>query len=162
MAGPAAFEAIAERLDYPMLIVTTAAGGERSGCLVGFSSQCSIDPLRYLLCLSDKNHTYRVARRATHIAAHLLAHDQLELAKTFGARTGDEIDKFSDVAWEAGPGGVPILAAAAGWFAGPIIEQWEAGDHRCFVIDVESAHYAGADRFLSFQCVTDLRPGHEP
>lgn len=35
-------------LDYPMLIVTTRSGGELDGCLVGFSTQCSIDPARFL------------------------------------------------------------------------------------------------------------------
>jgi flavin reductase (DIM6/NTAB) family NADH-FMN oxidoreductase RutF len=161
MPGPAAFDAIAERLDYPMLIVTTASDDERSGCLVGFSTQCSINPVRYLLCLSDKNHTHRVALGATHLAAHLLAHDQRELAELFGSQTGDEVDKFGHVAWQPGPGGVPILTDAAAWFAGPIVEQWDAGDHRCFVIDVDAAEHNSANSFLSFQYVTDLDPGHE-
>jgi len=32
--------------DYPMYIVTAVAAdsGERSGCLVGFTTQCSINP----------------------------------------------------------------------------------------------------------------------
>jgi flavin reductase (DIM6/NTAB) family NADH-FMN oxidoreductase RutF len=160
--GPAAFEAIADRIDYPMLVVTTAAGGEHSGCLVGFSTQCSINPPRYLICLSNKNHTYRVALTATHLCAHLLGADQFGLAALFGAQTGDEVDKFANCAWNAGPGGAPVLADAAAWFAGPIVEQWDAGDHRCFVIDVEAAHHGGADRYLSFQAVKGMEPGHEP
>jgi len=40
------FHDLAADLDYPMLIVTAAADGERAGCLVGFAAQCSIDPLR--------------------------------------------------------------------------------------------------------------------
>jgi flavin reductase (DIM6/NTAB) family NADH-FMN oxidoreductase RutF len=159
--GPAAFEAIADRIDYPMLVVTTAAGGELSGCLVGFSTQCSINPPRYLICLSNKNHTYRVAVGATHLCAHLLADDQTELAELFGEQTGDDVDKFTRCEWEAGLGGVPILADAGAWFVGPIVEQWDAGDHRCFVIDVEAGHHGGADRFLSFQAVKNLEPGHE-
>src|SRR5215208_7631728 len=38
-----AFEAIVAQLDYPMFIVTAAAGEERGGCLVGFATQASID-----------------------------------------------------------------------------------------------------------------------
>src|SRR4051794_41781759 len=49
-----------DELDYPMFIVTVAAGGERAGCLVGFATQCSINPPRFLVCLSDKNRTFRV------------------------------------------------------------------------------------------------------
>ena len=40
-------------LDYPMFIVTTRAGDERSGCLVGFASQVSIRPRRFLVGLSN-------------------------------------------------------------------------------------------------------------
>ena len=50
-------------LDYPMFVVTTRAGDEPAGCLVGFASQVSIRPPRFLVGLSKRNHTYRVARR---------------------------------------------------------------------------------------------------
>ena len=36
-------------LDYPMFIATARSErGERAGCLVGFATQCSIDPSRFL------------------------------------------------------------------------------------------------------------------
>ena len=56
-----AFEKLVSMLDYPMYVVTTRAGDQRAGCLVGFTSQVSIGPPRFLVGLSDKNHTYRVA-----------------------------------------------------------------------------------------------------
>ena len=40
----AAFDRLVNRLDYPMLVVTAEADGERAGCLVGFATQCSIQP----------------------------------------------------------------------------------------------------------------------
>ena len=67
------FTSLMGELDYPMFIVTTVAGdGERSGCLIGFATQISIDPPRFLVGLSEKNHTYRVAQRAEHIAVHFV------------------------------------------------------------------------------------------
>jgi hypothetical protein len=58
------------RLDYPMFVVTVAdAGtGERAGCLVGFATQCSINPFRFLVCLSRANRTHRVASRSEVLA----------------------------------------------------------------------------------------------
>jgi len=58
----AAFAALVAQLNYPMFVVTTAAGGKRAGCLVGFTSQVSILPRRFLVGLSNKNYTYRVPR----------------------------------------------------------------------------------------------------
>jgi len=56
------FDALVGGLDYPMFIVTAAAGGEREGCLVGFATQSSIDPPRFVVCLSKNNRTYRMAK----------------------------------------------------------------------------------------------------
>ena len=59
--GRDAFEQVVGLLDYPMFVVTTRAGADRAGCLVGFTSQVSINPSRFLVGLSKRNHTYRVA-----------------------------------------------------------------------------------------------------
>src|SRR4051812_34244438 len=96
-------------IDYPMYIVTVSAGDERAGCLIGFATQCSIDPVRFVVCLSDKNRTYRVAQGAEVIGVHLVPADGDELAELFGSQTGDEIDKFARCAWHEGPAGVPLL-----------------------------------------------------
>src|SRR3982750_801842 len=73
--GAAAVHELIDELDYPMLIVTAAAGGQRAGCLVGFATQCSIDPPRMLVCVSKANHTYRVAVDADVLAVHFLRRD---------------------------------------------------------------------------------------
>src|SRR5689334_9304746 len=99
-----------------MLIVTTAADGERAGCLVGFASQVSIHPPRFLTCLSDKNRTFRVAQQATVLAIHFVPQDATDLAELFGGQTGDETDKFAQVDWRPGPEGVPIINALENWF----------------------------------------------
>ena len=49
-----AFERLVGQLDYPMFIVTTQVEGRRAGCLVGFASQFSIDPPRFLIGLSKR------------------------------------------------------------------------------------------------------------
>ena len=43
------FGSFVSGLDYPMFVVTAAADGRRAGCLVGFTSQVSIDPPRLLV-----------------------------------------------------------------------------------------------------------------
>ena len=99
------FTSLMGELDYPMFIVTTVApDGERSGCLIGFATQVSIKPPRFLVGLSDKNRTCRVARRAEHIAVHFVPEDGEELAELFGSETGDEIDKFERCSWTPGSG----------------------------------------------------------
>jgi flavin reductase (DIM6/NTAB) family NADH-FMN oxidoreductase RutF len=147
-------------LDYPMFIVTVAAAGERSGCLIGFATQASIDPARFVVCLSDKNRTYRVAQHAEFLGVHVVPADRDDLAKLFGSYTGDEIDKFEHCEWRDGPGGVPIVEGCPNWFAGRVLERLDAGDHQAILLEpVETG--AGPATQLSFHRAKRLEPGHE-
>ncbi len=102
MADMAGMDEFVGRLNPDMCVVTAVAGGERAGCLVGFASQCSIRPVRFVVWLSEANHTFRVARSAQFLAVHVLAREQHALAELFGGRTGDQEDKFRACALAGG------------------------------------------------------------
>jgi flavin reductase (DIM6/NTAB) family NADH-FMN oxidoreductase RutF len=148
-------------IDYPMMIVTAAAGDERGGCLVGFTTQCSIDPMRFLICLSDKNRTYRVARGAGTLGVHLVPADREDLVELFGSNTGDETDKFAQTSWHPATDGTPIVDGCPNWFVGRVLERLDAGDHQALLLEpVEAA--AGADvRQYPFHRAKRFEPGHE-
>lgn len=148
-------------LDYPMFIVTVAAGGERAGCLVGFATQCSIDPPRFLVCLSDKNRTFRVAREADSLVVHLVPDDAGDLAELFGSHTGDDEDKFTRCEWSPGPDGAPVLARCGNWFAGRIVDRLPAGDHWAYLLEPFRAESDTAEGQFSFHRARRLEPGHE-
>lgn len=155
------FRRLTGELDYFMLVVTTAAGGERAGCLVGFSTQCSIRPPRFLVCLSDKNHTTRVAARADALAVHFLPDTGAHLAELFGSQTGDAVDKFARCRWHEGPEGLPILDECERWFAGRILERRALGDHIGFLLEPVAAQKADAGSTFAFHRAKHLEPGHE-
>jgi flavin reductase (DIM6/NTAB) family NADH-FMN oxidoreductase RutF len=158
---PDPFTRIVSSLDYPMFVVTTSDGRERSGCLVGFATQGSIDPRRLLVGLSKNNHTYRVAQSARTLVVHVLREDQEQLARLFGEQTGDEVDKFARCTWHDGPDGVPVLDNSD-WIAGRIIDRVDLGDHEGHLLDVIDAgndHPGG--RQLGYQRTKDLDAGHE-
>ncbi|HWT90674.1 MAG TPA: flavin reductase family protein, partial [Solirubrobacterales bacterium] len=134
------FHKLVGDLDYPMFIVTTRAGEEKAGCLIGFATQCSIDPPRFLACLSDKNYTCRVARKAEALAVHFVPASAGELAELFGGKSGDEVDKFARCEWREGPAGLPILSECDNWFAGRILARHELGDHIGFLLDPIESH----------------------
>lgn len=148
-------------LDYPMVIVTTAANGERGGCLVGFHTQCSIEPMRWAVWISKANHTHRVASGATALALHFACSDDADMAELFGTQTGDEVDKFERCDWTEGPSGLPLLDRIGNRMLGPIVDKIDdGGDHECFVIAVDDTQHARRLHQLAFQHVRDLDPGH--
>ena len=162
------FDRLAAQLDYPMVIVTAAARGERSGCLVGFTTQCSIHPPRYLVCISKLNHTYEVADRAEALGVHFPADgpEDVALAELFGEETGDEVDKFERCSWHPAFDGVtPLLDGIGRWFLGRVVEHFDAGDHVAYLLDPVQARSDGPERpgrprQLGFQAVKDMPPGH--
>ncbi|PBC42479.1 oxidoreductase [Rhodococcus sp. ACPA4] len=157
-----AFERIVGALNYPMFVVTTQVGDQRAGCLVGFASQISISPPRFLIGLSNKNHTYRLAAAAEHLAVHLIPRRNDTIAKLFGESTGDDIDKFTRCEWSHGPFGLPILEEVEAWFAGRILEQVDTGDHVAFLLEPETGYSPEElDEYITFADVRALEPGHD-
>jgi flavin reductase (DIM6/NTAB) family NADH-FMN oxidoreductase RutF len=157
---PAAFDGIADELDYPMYIVTAATRHDRAGCLVGFATQCGIDPLRFAIWISKKNYTFRVASAADVVVVHVIRHGDEELAALFGSETGDDIDKFRRCQWRPGPGGAPVLKQCD-WFAGTVLERFDTGDHMGMLLEpFEGESKRSGVEPLGFQNVRRLRPGH--
>ncbi|MFJ3518864.1 MULTISPECIES: flavin reductase family protein [unclassified Streptomyces] len=155
-------DAFAEVLGGPVYVVTVAAGGERSGCLVGFASQCSIRPPRFMVWLSVRNHTFRVARGASHLAVHVLDRGGQPLAELFGGETGDEVDKFAQVDWRPSADGSPVLSGARAWFVGRIETRTDGGDHVGFLLAPTEVcpPVRPAPVLLRYDDVKHIDPGH--
>ncbi|WP_421119346.1 flavin reductase family protein [Aquihabitans daechungensis] len=156
------FDALMADIDQPMIIVTTASGGVRAGCLVGFHAQCGIDPVEYAVWLSKANHTYRVGALSEHFAVHFLSPDHHDLAELFGGRTQGEIDKFERCDWTAGPDGVPLLDGVANRFVGRRRAWLDPGaDHVCLVLQPVLAEHAGSGDWLRLADASDIDAGHD-
>jgi flavin reductase (DIM6/NTAB) family NADH-FMN oxidoreductase RutF len=154
-------DTLTSELEYPMVIVTTVAEGERSGCLVGFHTQCSIHPARWAVWISKANHTHLVALRASVLAVHFPSVDDCDLAELFGEATGDEVDKFSRCDWTVGPEGVPLLDRIPNRFVGTVVDTLDdGGDHRCFIVGLDDVRHEHPLRQLGFQSVRGFHPGH--
>lgn len=162
MAAPdATVHELVGELDYPMFIVTVATAHDRAGCLVGFATQCSIDPPRFLVCLSNKNRTFRLAQEAEVMVVHLVPDDATKLAELFGGASGDELDKFALCGWSPGPGATPVLDDCRNWFAGRILKRLEAGDHWAFLLEPFEAVSDTGEQPFTFHRARRIDPGNE-
>jgi flavin reductase (DIM6/NTAB) family NADH-FMN oxidoreductase RutF len=157
------FDAIVSELEYPMIVATVAADGERAGCLVGFSTQCSIDPSRYAVFISNRNRTADVAARARTMIVHFLRASDRGLAHLFGEETGDEISKFDRCSWRPGPDDTPVVDGCD-WFAGVVLDRVDVGDHVLYLLDVtgDGDGAKAEEPQLGFQAVRGFEAGHHP
>lgn len=167
-SGADAFAWIVSAADRPVYLVTAFDGRRRAGCLVGFATQASIDPARFLACLSVRNLTYRIAARSRRLAVHVIPRSEVDLVRLFAEETGDEIDKFAHCSWHDGPAGVPVLDAAAAWFAGPVVAHLPLGDHVGHLVAPEAGSVrapeigaaAPGPALVGSADVTDMSAGH--
>jgi flavin reductase (DIM6/NTAB) family NADH-FMN oxidoreductase RutF len=149
-------------LDYPMFIVTAADGDDHDGCLVGFTTQASIDPPRFLVLLSDKNHTTQIALRAQHLGVHCVPADRDDLAQLFGGETADDgVDKLGRTGWHEGPHGVPLLDQCPNRFVGRVEARLEAGDHIGHLLTPVAADKTADYHEFTFHRAKRIEPGHE-
>jgi flavin reductase (DIM6/NTAB) family NADH-FMN oxidoreductase RutF len=156
------FAQLIASLDPAMAIVTTVSDRERAGCLIGFHAQSSIDPGRYVVWLSKANHTFRVGVHATYFGVHFLSDGDLEVARLFGTKSGDDVDKFDHCAWEPGPEGLPLLAECTHRFTARRVALLdEGGDHVCLVLQPLEVAPASPFQPLRLSRATQLTPGHE-
>jgi flavin reductase (DIM6/NTAB) family NADH-FMN oxidoreductase RutF len=163
LRGPA-FDAVTRANDASVVVVAADDGREVDACLVGFHSQCSIDPLRYAVWLSKANHTFRIASRADVLSVHWLPANRRDLAERAGAVTlDDDPDKMQRLTWRRGPARAIVLDDAAVAFAGRIHHRHEGGDHVCFVVEPFAAWGSdtSGDGVLRFAAVSDLDAGHD-
>jgi flavin reductase (DIM6/NTAB) family NADH-FMN oxidoreductase RutF len=152
--------ALADAFTGPVYIVTACAGGRRAGCLVGFATQVSMDPERFLVCISRANATFPVAMAAARLAVHAVTEGERGLAQLFGGETGDEVDKFARCAWEPADDGTPILSGPPTWFVGRVLERIDLGDHVGCVLEPERRCGGGQIDQLRERDLGEIEPGH--
>jgi flavin reductase (DIM6/NTAB) family NADH-FMN oxidoreductase RutF len=156
-----AFARLVAALDYPLYVVTAAVRGEPTGCLIGFATQCSIHPPRFLACISRTNHTFQLARCASVFAVHVVDEANRDIADVFGGETGDVVDKFAAARWHS-VDGAPVLDDCARWFTASVLERVDFGDHVGHVLEPIHVEAGPGSDQLTFQQARGIEPGHEP
>lgn len=167
MAQKTDLERFLQGLDYPLHIVTVASETEtetgpasRSGCLVGFATQCSIEPPRFLVCISKINHSFELMSRARMVGVHVVDAGQRDLAELFGGKTGDDIDKFAACVWRPGPHGVPVLTGCRRRMVAEVVDRTDLGDHLGLVLAPVEMHVEEDSEQLQPSQISDMEAGH--
>lgn len=160
MTSDKAAAALTARADYPIYVVCVEHEDQKAGCVAGFVTQCSIDPVRFLVCVSKANHTYQVAKDSNAMSLHLLGSEQHDLALLFGHLTGDSSDKFARVDWKPGQTGAPVLQRCVAWIEGEILINHDVGDHVAFLLSPVNGGAGPEGGELTVAQIRDIEAGH--
>ncbi|MCA2211906.1 flavin reductase family protein [Jidongwangia harbinensis] len=115
--------------------VVTAPGDRPAGFTATSFTSVSLHPPIVSFCLNRDSSSWPTVARADHVAVHLLADGQQDLARRF-ATSG--IDRFAGpTAWRPGPHDVPLLDGTLAWLLCRVIDRVATGDHAVVLAEPE-------------------------
>jgi flavin reductase (DIM6/NTAB) family NADH-FMN oxidoreductase RutF len=126
------------------VVVVTAPGENPAGFTATSFTSVSLDPPLVSFCLNRGASSWPAVSVADHVAVHVLADDQEQLARTFST---SGVDRFAaPTAWGPGPYGLPLLDGVSATLICRVMERVAAGDHTIVLAEPIEAAYAGGDR----------------
>jgi 3-hydroxy-9,10-secoandrosta-1,3,5(10)-triene-9,17-dione monooxygenase reductase component len=109
-------------------IVSGLHGDQPVGFTIGSFTSVSLDPpLVGFLPMIDSV-TWAAIEQSGSFCVNVLSREQADLCWKF-AKTGNDDERFDDVAWHAAPTGSPIIDRAVAWIDCNVEQVYEMGDH---------------------------------
>ena len=122
-------EAAFRRLTLGVYVIGVAGDGRADAFTAAWVMQASFDPLLLALSINREHASYPLLHAGHGFVVNVLGQGQLELARSFGTRSGRDRDKLAGVRWRPGRGGAPILEEALAYFDCRLDGSMPAGDH---------------------------------
>lgn len=109
-------------------VVTGLDGDEPVGFTIGSFTSVSLDPPMVGFLPQTDSDTWAAMAPAGRFCVNVLSAQQSDLCWKF-AKTGNETERFEDVAWRPGPTGSPVIERAVAWIDCEVEQVFEMGDH---------------------------------
>jgi flavin reductase (DIM6/NTAB) family NADH-FMN oxidoreductase RutF len=118
--------------------VTVVTTNDGAGGLTGFTANAftslSLSPPQVLVCLSTGLRSYPILQRAGRFAIHILAEDQVEVARVFATRGAD---KGSVADWRLSECGNPVLDHYLTLIECDLTQEHAGADHAIVIGEVK-------------------------
>lgn len=130
--------------NYPtgVTVITVMREGQPYGLAVNAFSSVSLDPPTVLFCVNESSKTHVHLVESTHVGINILGHQQHDVASVFATSGGD---KFSQIDWETGEHGVPLITGASSRFQAEVFDRHVVGTHSvfmCRILEAEASEHA--------------------
>lgn len=116
------------------IATTCKEDGSPVGLTINSFNSVSLDPPMVLWSIGRNSPSRADFEEAGHFTINVLGSHQITLSNNF-ARPGD---KFSDITWESGRTGAPVIPGCIATFHCKTAFCYEGGDHIIFVGEVEN------------------------
>jgi flavin reductase (DIM6/NTAB) family NADH-FMN oxidoreductase RutF len=125
------------QMTYGIYVLTTQHETIINGMIASWVSQVSYDPPLIMAALHPNRFSQNLVEKSGHFALHVIAESQKSLIDKFMGP--DPSGKFTDIDWQTGETGCPVLKNCLAWFECRIEETHQPGNHCLFIGKVVSA-----------------------
>lgn len=140
------------RLASPIVAVTSAHAGRTNGMILDSAVRASISPEhpRLSIYVHKWHLSHDLIWASGRFGAHLLHQGQFELVHRLGFRSGRTVpNKLEGIAFEAGKGGVPVLADCHAAFECRVLNTMDAGPATLYLAEVTRTHAGNTGTLLT-------------
>ncbi len=131
-----------------VVVTTVGDDGRPIGLTVNSFNSVSLDPPLILWSLALKSPSLRAFRTHEYFAINILAEDQEPLCRQFAKPAAD---KFSDIQFDTGLTGVPVLHSTAAHLECRTYARYPGGDHEIYVGEVKAVQDHGASPLVFYR-----------
>jgi flavin reductase (DIM6/NTAB) family NADH-FMN oxidoreductase RutF len=124
------------RLTTGVYVVGVASGGRRNAFTAAWVAQVSFDPLLLALAIHPAHASFQLLVESGAFTVSVLERGRLDLARSFGTRTGRDSDKLAGMPWRAGTSGAPVLEESIAFLDCRVVSRHTAGDHELVIGEV--------------------------
>ena len=138
------FRSVLGHFPTGVTVVTGVDGEAPAGFTIGSFTSVSLDPPLVGFLPMTSSTTWTAIAPSGRFCVNVLSRGQADLCWKF-AKTGNEAERFTDVAWRPGPTGSPIIERAVAWIDCEVEQVYEMGDHlfvlgRVVALDADADH----------------------
>jgi flavin reductase (DIM6/NTAB) family NADH-FMN oxidoreductase RutF len=135
-------------LSNGIYILTTRSGDAYAAAMVSWVTQVSFKPPRILIALQPDSRIHTLLQKSRRGILHILAHDQLPIARTFLHATEYSEAHLNGEPFTEDAQGLPVLSRVSSYVECALQSTLpESGDHALLLMDIVQASHNG-----------DLRP----
>ncbi len=130
------------KLSYGLFVLTAAADGRESGCIVNTAAQVTSEPNRISVAVNKANFTHDLLKKSGRLCVSVISQQAtFDLFKRFGFQSGRDVDKFDGFGGcgRTDDGLVYVSEGTNAYITATVEQMIDLGSHTLFIARVDDA-----------------------
>ena len=151
-------------ISYGLYLVTSVSGEKVNGQIANTVFQVCSETPKIAISINKDNLTHEYIKRSGVVAISVLEEaTPMTFIGNFGFKSGKDIDKFSQVKYEKGQTGAPIVSEnTLSYIEGKVIDSADVGSHTLFVVEVVDAKVLKKGVPMTYDYYHTVKKGKSP